>query len=335
MRILDYPADLEQVEKTIRDLGNDLQRSINASLLLYKGYALHTDVSLSYDDTVNAHACEDPGAGIREIVIHLGFFRELEAYYKTVLYEDNSRFFQTISLGELYDKAKSVRYFRLFMTLSLAVILFHEFGHIYNGHILYGNKVGYFHRLAFNRPDENKEDMRRIKTIQAMEWNADDFAATRMIARYVHAAVIREVNGRLLCPLIKNIDHMLFLVMWASGTAFAIMGMGQKRGGTGQIYLDRHLPLRFRAKQIIDTEALASHQLNQTAILPENDLILYRAEQWVNLYKIQAEGHENDSWNNGNNLHELEEVNQSYYREVENYLHVLRTVLIPYSRLNP
>ncbi|HEY9060782.1 MAG TPA: hypothetical protein VIO64_09810 [Pseudobacteroides sp.] len=336
MRILENYIDLDNIENILVTLSKNYESIINSDLAEYKNQTISAKIELDYSDKINAEAIETEMGDIT-VKITLSYFRELEAFYKTVFYKENPGFYRSISAESYFNESRAVFYLDLMLKLSLSVFILHEYGHIYNGHLLYIMKAKNLNsaRMTNNTYEEFSTNTIDSITYQSMEWNADDFASTRLISIFTHDDNIKILNlDNSNC--IKSKEHMLFIIMFSSYIAFALMGLGEKKQfSENDFRLKKHLPKRFRAKKFIRNLIEAYNHFNEKTEFSDNQLLSAvesTMETWVNLYKKIAEN--KDNWDTSNNTNELDEEHSKYYDLVEfHYLNKLPTILEPFERL--
>lgn len=219
----------------------------------YKQESINANIKFQYSEKINAKAIETKNGNIT-IKITLGFFRELEAFYKTVFYKENQVFYKSVSAESTFDESRSIFYLDLMLKLSLSVFILHEYGHIYNGHLLYliNTNKSNTAKMTTNDCATTSPDYIDYITYQSMEWNADDFASTRLVAIYTHDDKITLLisNNK---NYIKSKEHMLFIIMFSSYIAFSLMRLGEekKHDSNYDFRLKKHLPKIFRAKKFM------------------------------------------------------------------------------------
>ena len=197
------------------------------------------------------------------------------------------------------------------MDISCKVIIFHELGHIFNGHLKYkyfevdGKKSSELYMLP------GKSNSLLPMYSQTLELNADAFAATQVLAQFTYDSNISYFNKK--CPeLIKSKDHMYILFFTATVTLFAEMGLANTRNQKVISELN-YLPLRTRLDTLIRNSRAAYFYMNKevsndseltaTEFLKE---VISNVEEYVNLYNIEI-GLPKSQFNWENNLEEIDE----------------------------
>lgn len=156
-----------------------------------------------------------------------------ESVYHRLLAEENSIFYGYLSPNNSkYNEKKAEKLVAFMKILSVANILLHELGHIYNGQYDYLLENGYLEKsrskLDLINDYDNNFDNYKLKVYQACEWNADDFATTQMVSYYISDDIINNVNDKMQYKLIPDLDHMLIAVVTAIYINFCILGIGKE-----------------------------------------------------------------------------------------------------------
>ena len=235
---------------------------------------------------------------------------------------------------EEYDEklAFDIAIFLSYITLKM--IIFHELGHIFNGHIDYikhciQNDEGYSLRNRI----ETARPFLEEKLWQSLEWNADDFSANRII-------------GQVLCKdnlakwtFIQDAGHALFLTEIAAVGMFTIMGMSYECTEIEKkIFKEKeHLPLRFRMNQFISNlynvaNAVGyEYSYNPVRLMP----VLHLIEEECVAYLVEVQEKNPEEWSSFSNLEELDDEHRKYYSEVfDFYKNNLVNVLKGYAYFN-
>jgi len=157
------------------------------------------------------------------------------------------------------------------LELSLKCIIFHELGHIFNGHIDYlkassGNDVKLY-EIEYNTNQSNSFSKISAINWQAMEWNEDDFASTRIIGQATYKDIIENT-------IIENKEHGLWLAAISQVAAYSLMYIGIKNRSEADYKLKKHLPLRFRLESLIKNMLYAYEKFNGDNLLAKFELYM-------------------------------------------------------------
>ncbi len=190
-----------------------------------------------------------------------------ESVYHRLLAEENSIFYGYLSpINSKYNEKKAEKLVAFMKILSVANILLHELGHIYNGQYDYLLENGYLEKsrskLDLINDYDNNFDNYKLKVYQACEWNADDFATTQMVSYYISDDIINNVNDKMQYKLIPDLDHMLIAVVTATYINFCILGIG-KENDIKDVKKSKHLPLRYRSYKNVENIMQAENCINK------------------------------------------------------------------------
>ncbi|MCA0971353.1 hypothetical protein LCM20_12170 [Halobacillus litoralis] len=243
-------------------------------------------------------------------VINYGVFKKLFDIFNVLLYKENEIFYRMVSLEEEYDPQKAQLYFDLLLEVASKVIIFHELGHVLNGHLAYINKeLDSKHMNLFMKSDKNSIHPMLSRTL---EMNADAFAATSVLAQLTYQKNINRYN-ELSDQLIKDKSHAYVLFFIATDILFSLMGTGKNRAET-DIQLAKYLPLRTRLDCLVENSLAAYYNLNPERIQDSNYLniqffreVAPNIEAFVNHYFRDVEGIPEEQYSTKNNGGEISE----------------------------
>ena len=271
-----------------------------------------------------------------KIHINYGVFRKIHDIYDVLLHKNNEQFYKTVALEKEFDDKKAAYYMRLLMEISSKIIIFHELGHIFNGHLKYKYfEVDNRNSLEMYMLSEKNKSFPPIFS-QALELNADAFAATRTLGIFTFDENISYYNEE--CPeLIKEKSHMYLLFFIASVILFSEMGIANTRNNK-QLHQLNYLPLRTRLDTLIRNSLAAYFGLNKEEKADSHIFtieflreVIGNIESYVNLYHI-AHGLPETEYNINNNSEELDETHLKHADYLLNYWTVeVRPKLINYA----
>lgn len=310
------PKNIEQAEDYLEKVFNNCQYILNEDLKKVENQSpIYTDFKMDLNKKLQAK--ENMNDNTRKIEFSFEIFRKIDAFYIHMFSENNVDYYKMTSYDQEYNQEKADFYQRLLTEISVSFLMFHEFGHIYNGHLLYMQ----------NEPMND--------TIHKLfEWHADDFATTRIVAVYAYPENIKVLNNIVKKSCILSLEHMLILIIHATTVAISILDIGKNNRGISEKYI----PYRQRLLYIVNNEIATFNVLNnidKKVIMDYEVFELIKAfENQVNNFLNITTG--NNEWNIGNNLDELSKKNvEEVYKLEEYYIENIKTSLMKYSRFDP
>lgn len=254
-------------------------------------------------------------------VMLFGFFDEY-------LHRDD--YFSLISTGKKASEELVNGYLELLMDISIQLIIFHELGHVYNGHLDYLAKEKNTSTL-FEVDSENLEGEDALMR-QAFEWNADEFAAT-------HLAPFYEISENCDSIFIKSPIIGYWLIFVCTVTVFSFLGAGNESEANDAYKYRTHLPLRCRVMQILESNMDCFQVLNQnrfdfnSAQFTLQDLII-ELEKCCDSYINKVVYAEKKANNPYYNWSDWDEEHERYYQKVDYFfMHQMTEAIEPYSYL--
>ncbi|WP_068505826.1 hypothetical protein [Paenibacillus kribbensis] len=295
---------------------NHLNESIhycNESLLDYSGKKLEINCVITDSMEFNAN-CSLLPEGFYKLNIRSEVFEKTFRILNTLLYEKNINFYTIVSGGDQkYDLKKANLYLDLMHSISYRLIIYHELGHIFNGHLDYYHSRSISPRNLSLFMDSRKNQLPSLES-QVLEMDADAFAATRLIGQFTYNPNINSIN-KAAPALLKSQIHAFLLVIISSCITFSIMGLGYKRDQVN--YLEsKYLPLRTRQDYYVRCALNAYKMFNNGHLDTDPELlditfyreVLYNVEQYVNLYYREALGFQKIEIDSSNNRNEMDTV---------------------------
>ncbi|SDM41828.1 hypothetical protein SAMN05428961_11711 [Paenibacillus sp. OK060] len=269
------------------------------------------------------------------LIFYSEFFDRIYNAFNTLLYRENITFYQIISFGnEAYEENKAQLYLDILFDLACRLIINHELGHIFNGHLKFKKHHGQSPIMYMN---EDQNDLSPLVS-QALELNADAFAATRSIGVMTYESNIAKYN-EIIPNLIKNKSHAFLLTVVAAVIVFSIQGLGRKRDKLDLQQL-KYLPLRTRQDYYLRCAINAHQTMNSNEPLAFDIHFLREVvpniEQYLNLYNHHALGFDADEYSNANNLDELSTVYLEHCDTLDSFwAQNMRERLKPFSYFPP
>lgn len=284
----------------------------NESLFDFSKRKLKIECTITSSMEFNAN-CRLLDEGLYKLNIRSEVFERTFLILNTLLYEKNINFYTIVSGGdEKYDLRRANFYLDLMHEISCRLIIYHELGHIFNGHLNYYQSLsGTQKPILFM--DSNKNKLPPLES-QVLEMDADAFAATRLIGQFTHSPNIDLINMNAE-GLIKSELHAFILIIISSCITFSIMGLGGKREGKN--YLESgYLPLRTRQDYYVRCVLNAYKILCNGCLNGDTKWVditfyrevLYNIEQYVNLYYREALGFQKEDFDSGNNRNEMNKI---------------------------
>ncbi|MCC0697236.1 hypothetical protein [Clostridioides sp. ES-S-0048-02] len=271
--------------------------------------------------------------------INKGVFKEIDSIFYTLLeseLEENQKtredFYQKVSFefGD-YDRQRAKIYSEILITLSIDIIIFHELGHIMDGHLGYLNELKSGCTAYLNNSVSNDVDN---LVNQILEMDADSFAATRIIDAIIYDKNIDNYN-KTHENIIKSKNHAFWLATVAATVVFSLQGMGRSRAEK-ELKLAYYLPLRTRHHHFINC-LIASHnaiEVKERLKFTEDFLmeVIPNIEEFINLYFRGTFDFDEIDANLNNNLHELDKSYIDHYHELNRiWTRDIRDKLVQYS----
>ncbi|MGH1326397.1 hypothetical protein [Bacillus pretiosus] len=243
-------------------------------------------------------------------------------------------FFNLLLPTEEYSLEKAKIFQMYLRDMCIDIIIYHEFGHILNGHLKY---------IHFDLKD-NESTMHMDSSLnfieplesRTLEMDADAFAATRIIARYAHDKSVEQVPLR----VVYNKTHAFILNIISAVFVFSLSynSLGRKRP-KADLYEMKYLPPRTRLDHYIQCCINAYENFNKEEPLDEEfkDMDFWREvvgniEENANIYNRDVFSVGMQEISRDNNLEELQEGNLNHIHDLNNYWsNRLRDTLVKYA----
>lgn len=243
--------------------------------------------------------------------VNYGVFNRIYKIYATLLHKNNENFYRKVSLEEKFDDNKANGYWSLLVEVSLKIVIFHELAHVLNGHLKYMYKKN-FENVNLNLVNEGNNELEPLFS-QALEMNADAFAATQCLAMMTFPKTIDDYNKRY-PEIIKGKSHTFFIFYIASGILFSELGMSIPRESKplNELY---YLPLRTRFDTMIRCSTNAYLKLNPEESSDSeflNHEFLREMASNTELYHSMLRVAEGNSKLNFDIYNNIEEISQEY-----------------------
>lgn len=239
-----------------------------------------------------------------------------------------------------YDNNENKRgfYAELLTAIMLDILLYHEIGHIANGHIDYikdkemesniTNDLPY----AFSYVGKKARPFISPEEWQALEWNADDFSASRIVEKYLDSDTIKTLE-------LRGPQQTMALVVSAYTALYTLMEMGVRCENAEEYKSFEHLPKRIRLEKSLESMYSYVNNIKSYRIGKESKEYLeyYKKifEKWTGLFlRTYFLDYDFIKVDENNNLEELDDEHREYYKRVENYyLMNLPLILDKYSKI--
>jgi hypothetical protein len=239
-----------------------------------------------------------------------------------------------------YDNNKDKRLFYadLLTAIMLDILLYHEIGHIANGHIDYikdkEKEYGAINDLpyAFSYVGKKARPFISPEEWQALEWNADDFSASRIVEKYLSDDTIKNLG-------LQGLQQAMAIVVSSYTALYTLMEMGVRCENAEEYKSFEHLPKRIRLEKSLESvyEYFNSFKSYRIGKESKEHLECYKKvfEKWTGMYlKTYFKDYDFIQIDENNNLEELDDEHREYYKRVENYyLMNLPLILDKYAKI--
>ncbi len=239
-----------------------------------------------------------------------------------------------------YDNNENKRgfYAEILTSMMLDILLYHEIGHIVNGHIDYiknkekesniTNDLPY----AFSYVGKKARPFILSEEWQALEWNADDFSASRIVEKYLCDDTIKALE-------LHGPQQAMALVVSAYTSLYTLMEMGVRCENADEYKCFEHLPKRIRLEKSLESiydyfNSFGAYKIGKES---KEYLEYYKKifEKWTGIFlKTYFLDYDFIQIDENNNLEELDDEHREYYKRVENYyLMNLPLILDEYAKM--
>lgn len=310
----------------------------NHDLITFKNKKVSIEYSIKNDIRINAKSILiDYFNDSYSVQIYSEVFEKTFDILNMLLYEGNKDFYAMVSFDNVYNKIKANAYLDIMHVIISKLIIYHELGHIYNGHLryIYNNKLTKECSMFMDSDENNLPPI----VSQTLEMDADAFSATRGIGQITYKPNIIEIN-KITSGLIKNKEHALMIFIISSCVLFSIQGLGKSREKS-DIKQIKYLPLRTRQDNYMRCALNAFKFLNPEAklLLGKQKInieflreILPNIEQWVNLCIREYLGFTKYDYDYNNNAEEMSKDYINHCKFLDDFWDKTMTKqLLPYS----
>lgn len=249
--------------------------------------------------------------------------------------------YAALSFNNKMSQKSKIKYADMLTIMMMKILFYHELGHIFNGHIDYikdkeaeyiKNNSNYLckNENAFSYEGRKARPFVSAEMWQALEWNADDFAASRMVAQYTFDENIQ-------CLKLKGKEQGLFLLIVAYVALFTLMEMGVKVLKPKEYKDNMHLPKRIRLNKSIESMFVAYKELNSLKISVDvsevEEEYVPCIEGWTEAFmRTYFKDYDVHNLRTDANIDELDGQHMDYYCQVDNfYVRNLIKELAPYA----
>lgn len=311
----EHDVDFDDNEKFMKLVFNKCYEKIN--MYVRNPVYIKFKVDLSSEDysIINARASEKE---YPIIGVEYSYWLLMNKFYNTVFSKQNENFFKLITYLNEY-KENEAKYWSVFMKkLTLEVIIFHELGHIYGGHLKKGSTS-----ISYVEENNQAKHEKNIMYYQAREIDADRFAAYNLVSYYVSDSTLRSLK-REYNVNVSGKEHMLIVLVIASILAFSFLGAGRDGSQSQKDFKEMdHFPSRYRAFCYYH-DMIKAYNKNyceqKVEALSTNDVItlIKNVEKWFDFYMrdvIQVA-----NWSPENNDGVFNEEHMKYYEKVFKYM---------------
>ena len=322
--------ELEEVEERVGVLFENCLNHINNGR--EEHISIKVQIGFGKDDRIAAFADKTRGG---EYIIEVN----MSSYF--IIYS----FCHCIVLQEIYpiityndSEDKRGFYAELLTAIMLDILLYHEIGHIVNGHIDYIkdrekesniiNDLPY----AFSYVGKKARPFISPEEWQALEWNADDFSASRIVEKYLSSDTIKKLR-------LQGPQQAVAIIVSSYTALYTLMEMGVRCENAEEYKSFEHLPKRIRLEKSLASvyDYFNSFKLYRIGKESKEYLEYYKKifERWTGLFlKNYFLDYDSIQIDENNNLEELDDEHREYYKRVENYyLMNLPLILDKYAKI--
>lgn len=331
--------DLEDVERLSEPIFEACLSYVNSHLTSKELEKIDVKYQVGFfdDDRVSAYADKKEGGYIVKINMATWFI--IYSFCHCIIMQPIVC--DALSFKNEMSQESKMRYANILTTMMMKILFYHELGHIFNGHIDYiKNKESEYiknnpdysckNENAFSYEGRKARPFVSTEMWQALEWNADDFAASRMVGQYTFDENIQHLG-------LFGKEHGLFFLLVAYVSLFTLMEMGVKVLKPEEYKDKEHLPKRIRLNKSIESMFAAYKELNSLEIsLDASDVeekYVPCIESWTEAFmRTYFKDYDVLNLKTDMNINELDEQHMHYYNRVDNfYARNLIQELAPYT----
>lgn len=331
--------DLEDVERLSEPIFETCLSYLNSNLANTKLEKIDVKYNVGFfdDDRVSAYADKNEEGYIVKINMSTWFI--IYSFCHCIIMQPIVG--AALSFNNEMSQESKTKYADMLTIMMMKILFYHELGHIFNGHIDYikdkeaeyiKNNPNYLSKNenAFSYEGRKARPFVSAEMWQALEWNADDFAASRMVGQYTFDENIQclELTGK---------EHGLFLLIVAYVALFTLMEMGVKVLKPKEYKDKEHLPKRIRLNKSIESMFAAYKELNLLKISVDVSEVEKKyvpcIEGWTEAFmRTYFKDYDVLNLRTDTNIDELDKQHMNYYRRVDNfYARNLIKELAPYT----
>lgn len=331
--------DLEDVERLSEPIFEACLSYVNSHLTSKELEKIDVKYQVGFfdDDRVSAYADKKEGGYIVKINMATWFI--IYSFCHCIIMQPIVC--DALSFKNEMSQESKMRYANILTTMMMKILFYHELGHIFNGHIDYiKNKESEYiknnpdysckNENAFSYEGRKARPFVSTEMWQALEWNADDFAASRMVGQYTFDENIQHLG-------LFGKEHGLFFLLVAYVSLFTLMEMGVKVLKPEEYKDKEHLPKRIRLNKSIESMFASYKELNSLEIsLDASDVeekYVPCIESWTEAFmRTYFKDYDVLNLKTDMNIDELDEQHMHYYNRVDNfYARNLIQELAPYT----
>ena len=220
-----------------------------------------------------------------------------------------------ISLQENYEKSKANILMNFMIEISCKFLIFHELGHIYNGHLLFLENEQY--------TDED---------LKILEWNADDFATTKILELRAHPNTVIFLNNLVKESIILSLEHLGLIIFKAIAIVLNLSNIGYKERREEKKHIPRRLRLPIVITNLIKIFDYLNYEKNKFCSEKlsdiKDDIIKKCFHEEIPINNFLNDCFNSEKWNQENNLEELNiknientlKIEEKYKKEIEEKL---------------
>lgn len=228
------------------------------------------------------------------VEINYGVLEKIRHIYSILLHENNEEFYKKISLEDKFNDKKANAYWFELVDVSLKFVIFHELGHIYNGHLKYLYEKNKNEKSSLCLITEENKEISPLFS-QCLEMDADSFAATQLLSLITFNDYVTEKKD-----IIKAKAHAFYMFYITSGILFFELGINNNDKDTKSLNDLYYLPTKVRLDTIVRSGINAYFTLNPELIKKKDessliDIAILREYMWnTELFHLMLQSEIND-----------------------------------------
>ena len=240
--------DFDEMEQHSLALMEFCTEYLSQILEQYSATRLDIKTEFSVDTSINAKSVLNSGK--YKVILNVGAYVAINQFYEQRFFGDDTYYYQKMTGESDYHYELAEYYFKLMRDITLLTLIFHECGHIYSGHLDYISTCKATATSAIEQVFLNADNISLLTCSplrhQALEWNADDFSATRVVETIFGTQYWSVAN----LPCTLSFTQLFWVVANATLASYCLMGSKRE---SEDLRHGAHLPAKFRALAFLCT----------------------------------------------------------------------------------